>query len=465
MEQDPTIIIQIQRMGDLIISFSLVERLLCVEPERPIWIVAEPCFYEPLCALGPKVVFFSPKMAPQLKTKIYKRVINVSHREEAVKLAGSLEAEEYFGAIQNNTSLYIKGAWRLYRYSIVENNRHNMFHWSDLEALGVIPEQILRQRVFPGPRPIGLSGKIGLFVGASEYTKCPDARFWGILAQYLVKQGLYPVFLGGPDDIELANEAVNIACLGKEKNFAGRFSLFELATFLQTLDLLVTPDTGPMHLANWVKTPIIDLSMGNVNPWETAALSPGQIVIAPSISCIGCWHCDGRRFICREAFTPEKIAKLILSIIERKDLKQSAYKGLTVYKTDRDERGLFFLNTLLEEKCVTQRFILGSFWKEWFISMLGGTVDRFPRALEALFQTSPILGLRIKKELTYVNKVLLEFVKGMPIEKTQDYWRHVLPVVRPFTGYIDLFLQNSDYQREALEQALYMSCSLVEKMQ
>lgn len=63
MAEEPTLIIQMQRMGDLILSFPLCSRLLLLEPERPVWVAGEPAFFSGLKPLAPQVVFL-PLTAP-----------------------------------------------------------------------------------------------------------------------------------------------------------------------------------------------------------------------------------------------------------------------------------------------------------------------------------------------------------------------------------------------------------------
>lgn len=459
--QNPTLIIQLQRMGDLILSFHLCKKLLLLEPEHPLWVLAEPHFFKELTFIAPQVVFFDHSMIPNLKLRNYKRIINLSHRDTAAKLAGVLNAEEKIGIFSKDNFLYISGDWRLYRSSIVNNNRHNLFHWSDLEALGLVPERSFKEVPWPSIRKIGSSGHIGLFVGASEAVKRPDVQFWGLLARYLVKHGLYPIFLGGPEDRVLAQECIEIAHLNSSSNFAGKFSLSELILFFQKLDLLVTPDTGPMHLAAWTGVPVLDLSMGNVNPWETAAASPGHIVVRAAISCVGCWYCEGRNFICRSSFTPGKIGRLIFHLIENSSLEKSIFSGLHIYKTSRDERGLFTLLPM-HSNVNQQRYLLGSFWKEWFIAMLGGVPDELMFASKTFFEYSPYMCGPMKKALLDISKEVTRAIKKRNEIISSNYWFSVIPALRPVTGYIDLLLQNNQYSKESWRKVGILISSLVE---
>jgi ADP-heptose:LPS heptosyltransferase len=63
--------------------------------------------------------------------------------------------------------------------------------------------------------------------------------------------------------------------------------LVELAGLLASLDLLVTGDTGPMHLASAVGTPLVAL-FGPADPRRYGPLSPRQHVLRVDLPCSPC---------------------------------------------------------------------------------------------------------------------------------------------------------------------------------
>jgi len=68
------------------------------------------------------------------------------------------------------------------------------------------------------------------------------------------------VLTGGPSETEqqlsqLIQAKTRSNCL----NLVGKTTLTQLAAILQQVDLLIAPDTGPLHLANAVATPVIGL--------------------------------------------------------------------------------------------------------------------------------------------------------------------------------------------------------------
>ncbi len=459
MAEAPNLIIQLQRMGDLVLSFPLFAWLRRLEPDRPLWVAAEPSFYEALLPLAPPVVFAPPGAASLRRTRFH-RVINLSHRPEAARLAGELRAEIRAGGVERDGVERIVGAWHLYRASLVQNNRHNRFHWADLNGLDLFAEldpDGLRRCLWPEARPPRGTGRVGLFVGASEKAKRPDPAFWGELAAGLMRRGLHPVFLGGPAEQAPGAQAARLARI-PHANLCGRFNLAGLVRFLSELDLLVTPDTGPMHVGAWGGTLTLNLSMGPVNAWETAPFPPGHLVLRPTASCVGCWTCvRGPEPPCRERFTPGRVAALIHSLLKPGHTPPTP-PGLGLLRTGRSGQGLFDLAPAFPrpasgpETEARPRDSLGEFWRQWFLRRLGGPADTLPEALARLDESHPLGGASLRDALTlWQARLAAELRRGVP---AGDWWRQAPPLLRPLSGYLQLSLENDDYSRQARLAAL-----------
>jgi ADP-heptose:LPS heptosyltransferase len=100
--------------------------------------------------------------------------------------------------------------------------------------------------------------------------------------------------LGGPGEAELT-AAVSAGAPGA-LDVGGRTDLVDLAAVLSLCDLVVTNDTGPMHLAGAVGTPTVSL-WGPSDPSEVRQVgAPDTRVTGPELPCKPCYrnHC-GRR--------------------------------------------------------------------------------------------------------------------------------------------------------------------------
>lgn len=101
---------------------------------------------------------------------------------------------------------------------------------------------------------------VALFPGANgEARRWPAGRF-AALAGRLTADGRRVLVLGGPGDEPLTRAVWQAgAATGECEDLGGRTSLLELAGVLAGCDALVTNDTGPMHLAAALDTPVVAL--------------------------------------------------------------------------------------------------------------------------------------------------------------------------------------------------------------
>jgi heptosyltransferase-1 len=135
-----------------------------------------------------------------------------------------------------------------------------------------------------------------LHPGARWPTKLWPAAHWARLAAWLVRdQGFQVVLTGSPGDRDLAAEIVAQAEVPL-LNLAGRTSLAELAALVGKARIAVTTDTGPMHLACALGTPVVAL-FGPTAPWRTGPFGQGHELVRLALPCSPCFrrHCPEPR--------------------------------------------------------------------------------------------------------------------------------------------------------------------------
>jgi predicted lipopolysaccharide heptosyltransferase III len=94
----------------------------------------------------------------------------------------------------------------------------------------------------------------------------------------------------------------------------GNLTLGELAALLQQVKLLITVDTGPMHLANAVGTPVVAL-FGPTDPRIWGPRGKYDQVIQAKSKCSPCWgkgECPGRH--CMEKIELSDVEKAVRAI-------------------------------------------------------------------------------------------------------------------------------------------------------
>lgn len=443
--QLPSLIIQPRRLGDLILTFPLVADLSLRNPGQPIWIAGEKAFFQELMPFAPRAAFFPAAHLPLLAKREYQTVINLGSDAIAADCAGQCQAQLKLGRSLTGGKLRINGFWQLYRESLTHNNYHNLFHWADLFRLDLGPS--LTKLARPEPKAAA-SGRIGLFIGASEASKRPQPQFWAALANQLAQAGLKPVLLGGPGEADLA--CAIMARKPAAINFCGKTSLGQLAAIMATLDLLVTPDTGPMHLADWLGVPVLNLSMGNVSAYETGPLSEGQHVVTAAISCYGCWGCRHKALLCHNEFKAAKIARIATNLARRK--KPEKTTGLTLYETGRDQDNLYTLSGDTESAASQ----LSRFWQAAFLAFGHATPERlaaFRRQASQLCASHEQLAGHIRANF---GKMLVALARASKSRAAlpASFWTSQPRHSRLFAGNLHMGLQNEDYAPAAFRQAL-----------
>lgn len=446
MAADPVLVLQMQRLGDLILTFPLLDDIRDRYPGQPILVAAEECFYKGLEKFTPDVVYFPANRIPELAHGRYAAIINLSSRPEAAICAGKAQAPLKIGQV-NDGSLHIAGFWQIYRANLTLNNRHNTFHWADLNRLD-LPNALPLAAHASGPLPCSGKKRIGLVVGASAPSKRPDAHFWGRLALRLTRDGFSPVFLGGKAETELGARAAAIAGLG-HSNLCGKLSLRELGGLMQGLALCITPDTGPMHLASRMGCPTLNLSMGPVHANETGPALPGQWVLRYNASCVGCWKCTRSRLFCKNNFTPQAVEQVAAAIINGEQLP--AISGLEILRTGRDALGLAELTALSPDASV--RPLLENFWKYVFLAF--ADEKHYPAARQQageLLDSQAALARNMRKNVGKMLNQTLKVTKGATFE--ENFWKNQPWHSRLFAGHCQLWLQNADSSRQALLEVL-----------
>jgi ADP-heptose:LPS heptosyltransferase len=105
---------------------------------------------------------------------------------------------------------------------------------------------------------------------------------------------------------------------GKVENLVGRTSLAQLIEELRGMQLLVTNDTGTMHLAASLGVPTIAL-FGSTEPTLTRPLGADHSIIRHQVECSPCYQRECPiDFRCMQAITPDEVAEAVLDLVKRR---------------------------------------------------------------------------------------------------------------------------------------------------
>ena len=160
---------------------------------------------------------------------------------------------------------------------------------------------------------------LGLPVDAAPAIFCPGAEFgpakrwparhYAVLAQRLATQQM-PVWLVGSErDRALGQEIAQLA-QGTALNLCGRTSLEQALDLIAGARLVVSNDSGLMHVAAALDRPLLAL-YGSSSPTYTPPLSPRAKILTLNTDCSPCFQrvCPLGHFKCLEDLTPETVLK------------------------------------------------------------------------------------------------------------------------------------------------------------
>ena len=124
-----------------------------------------------------------------------------------------------------------------------------------------------------------------------------EDRFAALGDRMAAELGADVVFTGAPAD-RTVNRRIRQMMAAPAADLSGRTSLTMLAALYRRAALLVTTDTGPMHLAAAVGTKVVAL-FGPTAPWRTGPFGKGHRVIRTAPDCSPCFKRQCDRHQCR----------------------------------------------------------------------------------------------------------------------------------------------------------------------
>ncbi|MEO6613023.1 MAG: glycosyltransferase family 9 protein [Chitinophagaceae bacterium] len=204
-------------------------------------------------------------MIEELKTEDYDYIIDLHHNAKTLRVKKALKKKS-FSFYKLNIQKYFLTAFKiniLPKVHIVDRYLKTVSSFgvkNDGEGLDyfISKGEETKKEDIPASHS---AGYIACVIGAAHPTKRWPLNKWKAFCAELK----HPVvLLGGPEDVQRGEE---IAAIDKIKvyNACGKFSLNESADLVRRAKIVITHDTGLMHIAAAYKKPILSL-WGNTVP-------------------------------------------------------------------------------------------------------------------------------------------------------------------------------------------------------
>ncbi|MCB9894784.1 MAG: glycosyltransferase family 9 protein [Planctomycetes bacterium] len=156
--------------------------------------------------------------------------------------------------------------------------------------------------------------------GARWETKVyPAASFAAVLDELAERAGvLQPVLVGGDDLAQICQEICAACKTAKPISLAGKTSLRELAALLDIADLMLTCDSGPMHIAAAQGTPTLAV-FGPTDPRRTGPFGQLEHVVHGECELMPCLkrRCPGMGLKCMRDLSHLTIAEKALALLQQ----------------------------------------------------------------------------------------------------------------------------------------------------
>lgn len=155
----------------------------------------------------------------------------------------------------------------------------------------------------------------------------PGARYWfkrwpaerfAVLINYVQgKLGEKVVLVGGDQDREIAEGILGHVGTGR-RSLVGHLEPVELAALLRRASLFVGNDSGPMHIAAAMGTPVVGL-FGPTDPRVWGPPGHGHVMVHKGIDCRPCFPGGCRRGeeSCMRSIGLEEVTLLVERMLER----------------------------------------------------------------------------------------------------------------------------------------------------
>ena len=315
-------------IGDTLLAQPLFARLHAARPGLALHAVA-PSWTAPVLARMPEI-------EEVIETPLVHGRLQLGAR---LRLAGVLRANRYDEAIvlpnswKSALAPFLAGIPR--RVGFVGEARYgllNVRYRLDETAIPLMAERYAQLAAPPGeppPRPLApprlevdeanlaiAIARFGLDRSRPVAAFCPGAEFgpakrwparhFAALARALAARGRRVWLIGSPGDRAVGDEIAKLAN-GAAINLCGRTDLAAAIDLLSIAEVVVSNDSGLMHVAAALGRPLVAL-YGSSSPAHTPPLAPARLV-SLGIECSPCFQreCPLGHFKCMNDLLPERV--------------------------------------------------------------------------------------------------------------------------------------------------------------
>lgn len=229
-----------------------------------------------------------------IRTANYDVIYNCTHSLASAMLLRLTEPRKVVGADLGDAGQFVlRGPWTNYFFTCVFHREYNDLNLCDIQRRFIEPVPPVANLVLSVHdddrayvRELLAANGIGegdfmacMQMGASEENKrWADTHFAALARMLAAKRGARIFLLGVTEEAPLG-QAFETNAPGLAVHLFGKTTIPQVAALLERANLLVTNDTGTMHIAAAVNCPTVLTSVGYVHFRETGPFGPGHCAI------------------------------------------------------------------------------------------------------------------------------------------------------------------------------------------
>ncbi len=312
----------------------------------------------------------------ELKRYSFDRVSNITHTPESGFLAGLAGAKHCAGTVAERSGAYSEGNWsRLFQATLPRRDLGS-FHLVDLhlKLAGLGSPDFGRSWLKkPNCLPVKLSDRRPLLtiqLGANNPLRMWDVEAFATAAKLAVQAlpSLAVALVGSGNEELLAADFERL--FGREViSLVGRTSLTELAGVIGQSSVVLSGDTGTIHLAAALNVPTVGVYLGMARADDTAPYRKGSVIFEPRRECYPCpenHRCS--HVSCHNDIPVEAVAAALLDTIEGKSPQPEQKEFYRRRVVAFDEDGCLQLGDPPHSQLQNARQLRRQFWLREFTS-------------------------------------------------------------------------------------------------
>ncbi len=310
-EAKKVLIIRLSSLGDVLLTTPVVRSLKKNYPDLSIDFLVKRNF-EAAVRLNPhidNVIIYtdSPKLTSQLKENNYNLVIDLHNNFRTKKIVKKLGLP-YYKFIKPNLEKFLLVHTKI---NLLKKKKPIPVRYAE-----VIPDFKLDDKGLDlfisedvNSELDGLNNVIGFAPGAFHFTKRWPIEYYAGLGKKLTDDGYTIAILGGESDKMICSNLHKI--IPNSLDLSNNNELFKTAAHIKRCKVLICNDSGLMHTASAIGTPVISIFGSTVKEFGFAPYGIKNIVVENNeLKCRPCTHigkskCPKGHFNCMKEITPD----------------------------------------------------------------------------------------------------------------------------------------------------------------